>query len=75
MDNGNELIKAMNGDSAAMEYLYKATYPKLRAVTVSILKNEDDAEDIIQETYIKAFTSFSQLDDAGKFEPWLCRIA
>ena len=71
----NDVLKALNGDNAAMECLYNETYPKLRAVTVSILKNEDDAEDIIQDTYIKAFSTLKQLDDASKFDAWLCRIA
>ena len=71
----NDVLKALNGDNAAMERLYNETYPKLRAVTVSILKNEDDAEDIIQDTYIKAFSTLKQLDDASKFDAWLCRIA
>lgn len=71
----NDVLKALNGDNAAMERLYNETYPKLRAVTVSILKNEDDAEDIIQDTYIKAFSTLKQLDDISKFDAWLCRIA
>lgn len=75
MDIRNNVQKAIGGDIQAMEFLYKSTYQKLRAVTVSILKNEDDAEDIIQESYIKAFSNLHQLEDAEKFEGWLCRIA
>ncbi len=74
MDMIDNVIKAMNGDQEAISELYYATYPKLRAVAVSILKNEDDAEDIVQDSYIKAFSSLHQLDNAQKFEPWLCRI-
>lgn len=75
MEFENYVLKALKGDEQAMERLYNATYPKLRAVTISILKNEDDAEDIIQDSYIKAFSNLHQLEDAGKFEAWLCRIA
>ena len=74
MDIINNVIKAMDGDQEAISELYYATYPKLRAVAVSILKNEDDADDIVQDSYIKAFSSLHQLDNAKKFEPWLCRI-
>lgn len=74
MEMKNNVIKAMEGNQKAISELYYATYPKLRAVAVSVLKNEDDAEDIIQEAYIKAFSSLHQLDDVKKFEPWLCRI-
>ena len=79
LENKMDFIKdanlAIQGDEKAMERLYYNTYPKLKAVTVSILKNESDAEDIIQETYIKTFSSLNQLDNASKFEAWLCRIA
>ena len=74
MDIINNVIKAMDGDQEAISELYYTTYPKLRAVAVSILKNEADADDIVQDSYIKAFSSLHQLDNAKKFEPWLCRI-
>ncbi len=74
MDMIKNVIKAIDGDQEAISELYYATYPKLRAVAVSILKNEDDAEDIVQDSYIKAFSSLHQLDNAKRFEPWLCRI-
>ncbi len=74
MDVINNVIKAMDGNQEAISELYYATYPKLRAVAVSILKNEDDADDIVQDSYIKAFSSLHQLDNAKKFEPWLRRI-
>ena len=74
MDIINNVIRAMDGDQEAISELYYTTYPKLRAVAVSILKNESDADDIVQDSYIKAFSSLHQLDNAKKFEPWLCRI-
>ena len=66
MDIINNVIKAMDGDQEAISELYYTTYPKLRAVAVSILKNEDDADDIVQDSYIKAFSSLHQLDNAKK---------
>lgn len=74
MDIISNVIKAMDGDQEAIGELYYTTYPKLRAVAVSILKNEDDADDIVQDSYIKAFSSLHQLDNAKNFEAWLCRI-
>ena len=75
MNTRDSVQKAIGGDAQAMELLYKATYQKLRAVTISVLKNENDAEDIVQESYIMAFSNLHQLEDADKFEGWLCRIA
>ena len=74
MDVINNVIKAIDGNQEAISELYYTTYPKVRSIAVSILKNEDDADDIVQDSYIKAFSNLHQLDNAKKFEPWLCRI-
>ncbi len=71
IDNVN---RARQGDQDAISELYYTTYPKIRSVAVTILKNENDADDIVQDSYIKAFSNIHQLDDANKFEAWLCRI-
>ena len=49
MDVINNVIKAIDGNQEAISELYYTTYPKVRSIAVSILKNEDDAEDIVNE--------------------------
>src|SRR5215831_11702585 len=41
----------------------------------SILQNHEDAEEIVQETVLKAFTHLEQLRDGESFKPWLLQIA
>ena len=48
--------KAKNGDSVAWSELYSATFPVAYGVAVQLVKNKDIAEDIIQDSYITAFT-------------------
>ncbi len=74
MNTTDNVMKALRGDQNAISELYYSTYPKLRAVAISILKNENDAEDIVQDSYIKAFTNLDTLMDASKFESWIGRI-
>lgn len=74
MDITNNVNKALKGDQEALSELYYATYQKTHAIAISILKNEQDADDIVQESYIKAFSSLPQLKNAKDFEPWLGRI-
>ena len=60
------LIAAVaKGDEAAFERLYAATRAKLFGVVLRILRRQDLAEEVIQETYVKIWSS------AGQFNPAL----
>src|SRR3954464_288520 len=71
------LIAAVaKGDEAAFERLYAATRAKLFGVVLRILRRQDLAEEVIQETYVKIWSS------AGQFNPalaspitWMASIA
>jgi RNA polymerase sigma factor (sigma-70 family) len=71
------LIAAVaKGDEAAFERLYVATRAKLYGVVLRILRRQELAEEIIQETYVKIWNS------AGQFNPelaspitWMTSIA
>ena len=43
-------------------------------VAFSVLRNREDAEDVAQEAFAKAYRSFSQLRDRGRFRAWLVRM-
>ena len=66
--------KAKNGNSFAWTQLYSETYPVAFGVAVQLVKNKDIAEDIIQDSYITAFTKLDTLQDAEKFQHWFNRI-
>lgn len=66
--------RAKEGDNAAFVEIYQLTYQKLYFLALSILKNEADAEDALQETYIKIFTSLQDLEDGIVFIAWSNRI-
>jgi RNA polymerase sigma-70 factor (ECF subfamily) len=64
------LIAAVaKGDEAAFERLYAATRAKLFGVVLRILRRQDLAEEVIQETYVKIWNS------AGQFNPGLAEVA
>ena len=71
------LIAAVaKGDEAAFERLYAATRAKLFGVVLRILRRQDLAEEVIQETFVKIWHS------AGQFNPalsspitWMASIA
>lgn len=49
-------------------------YPKLFKLASVRLGNDQDAEDVVQEAYARAFKSFDTLKDASNVSPWLVQI-
>lgn len=62
------------GDSNAMTALYQQTWKKVYPSVLFLLKNKEEAEDIMQEGFIKGFQRLHELQDAEKFVPWLKSI-
>lgn len=62
------------GDGAAFAKLYELTYQRLFYLAFSILDNEEDAKDAVQESYIKIFDSIHSLHDDGLFLAWANKI-
>lgn len=67
--------KALNGDSRAFEYIIRKYQKRLYYTVLQIVMNHDDTNDVIQETFIKAYTKLSTYDRSYPFYPWLYRIA
>jgi len=65
---------AIKGDIKAFEELYTHYYGKIFALARMTVKNETDAEDILQQTFINAWQSLSSLDNPEAFNTWLQKI-
>lgn len=63
--------RARKGDEEAVTMLYSRTYSSVFWTIRSLVKNEEDAADILQDTYIKAFQKLDQLQEDGAFLSWL----
>lgn len=71
-----ELIqRAKSGDQDALTELYQRTYTAVYQTAVALVRDEDTALDILQDSYLKAFRSLDQLKDVNKFGAWMKRIA
>ena len=77
-DNNKEitrLIKQMqNGSKSAFEEFYKLTSPKAYFTALKITQNEQDAEDILQESYIKALEKINEIDTTQNINSWFLKI-
>ncbi len=62
-------------DNEARRALFEAFYGRTFAVVYNILRRRENAEDITQDAFIKAFQNIDQLQDQSKFGAWLTVIA
>lgn len=69
------VLSAKNGNKKAFDKLYKLTSNDVWFTCVSLLKDEENAKDIMQETYITAFLKLDTLKDEEKFCGWITSIA
>lgn len=65
---------AKAGDNSAFEDLYNMTKKSAYFIAYSITKNEQDAMDIMQDSYIKAFNNIDSLRQPEVFDSWLNSI-
>lgn len=59
----------------AFRHIYQFLSGKLYYVCLRYLKNEADAQDVLQETFVSAFHKIASFSGSGSFEGWLRRIA
>nr|WP_214460491.1 sigma-70 family RNA polymerase sigma factor [Flavihumibacter fluvii] len=56
------------------EELYKRFAPKMYAVCLRYAGNNDDAQDLLQEGFIKVFRNLAKFRNEGSFEGWIRRV-
>ncbi|MEK4130228.1 sigma-70 family RNA polymerase sigma factor [Solibacillus sp. FSL W8-0474] len=66
--------QALAGDENAIRHITTMHKPRLLAKAYTYMKNKQDAEDIVQETFIKAFGALAQLKEPKYFATWLYKI-
>jgi RNA polymerase sigma-70 factor, ECF subfamily len=75
-DPDSELVvRAQAGDGEAFGVLVLQHKARISRVILRIIKNREDAEDEVQETFIRAYRGLSEFRGNSKFTSWLTRIA
>jgi RNA polymerase sigma-70 factor, ECF subfamily len=67
--------RVLAGDTAVYEVVMRRYNTRLYRVARAILKNDSEAEDVMQDAYVKAFQHLGQFAGRAKFSTWLTRIA
>jgi RNA polymerase sigma-70 factor (ECF subfamily) len=71
-----EVVRRIRGgESFLFEIIMRRYNQRLFRVTNSILKNEGEAEDVIQDAYVRAYANLHQFAGEAKFSTWLTKIA
>ncbi len=68
------LAGCIRNNAAAQEALYNRFSPRMLGVCYRFAKNREDAEDMLQEGFIKVFTQIHQYRNEGTLEGWIRRI-
>ena len=76
LDDDMVLVEAsMSGDIAAFEELVRRYDSKLLRIALQVTHNQEDAQEAVQETFLKAYQKLNQFRGNSKLSTWLIRIA
>jgi len=64
----------IKNDASAQQELYQRYSPKMLSVCYRYAKTREDAEDMLQEGFIKVFSQINKFEKRGSLEGWILRI-
>jgi RNA polymerase sigma factor (sigma-70 family) len=74
ISDGDLIRGCLSGDSRMQEQLYNRFAPKMYAVCLRYSNNADDAQDLLQEGFVKIFKNLDRFRAEGSFEGWVRRV-
>lgn len=69
------VARALRRDGAAFEAIMRRNNRRLYRIARSILRSDHEAEDVVQETYVRAFAKLGEFRGPSGLSAWLARIA
>lgn len=69
------VLKAQRGDLHAFDELVERYHGKIYGLTYNMTSNREDAEDLTQEVFVKAFEALPRFQGKSSFYTWIYRIA
>src|SRR5690348_10578492 len=74
-DDAALVSRALARDEAAVRAIMQANNRRLYRLARGILRDDAEAEDVVQETYVRAFTHLEEFRGGSSLSTWLSRIA
>src|SRR5215472_8478608 len=74
--NDEEAVsRVLQGETGLFEIIMRRYNQRLFRVARAILRNDSEAEDVVQDAYVRAYQHLSQFAGKSTFSTWLTRIA
>ncbi len=74
-EDADLIHRAVDGDQRAFAALQKKYHPAISNLIRRMLRSGDDVEDLVQETFVKAFNALRSFNHEYAFSTWLYKIA
>jgi RNA polymerase sigma-70 factor (ECF subfamily) len=68
------LIRAKLGDIDAFTHIVEAYHARCLRFARAMLRNADDAEDVVQDAFVRLYRALPRYEERQRFEPWLFQI-
>src|SRR5215469_17840506 len=75
MSDEEAVSRILNGESALFEVIMRRYNQRLYRVARAILRDDHEAEDVMQDAYVRAYEHLEQFAGRAAFATWLTRIA
>jgi RNA polymerase sigma-70 factor (ECF subfamily) len=75
LDDEKVVERVLAGDKAWFEVLLRRHNQRLFRVARAIVKSDAEAEDVVQQAWLSAYSHLQQFESAARFSTWLTRIA
>ena len=73
-DDRSLVLRVKRGDAAAYDVLVRRYLRRASAIARRLLGHEEDAEDLVQDAFIRALERIHKFDDSRPFGPWFFRL-
>ncbi len=73
-EDGQYIKRVLNGETNAYAFLVNKYKSMAFSLALKMLKNQEDAEEVAQDAFVKAYQSLSQFRGGARFSTWLYRI-
>jgi RNA polymerase sigma-70 factor, ECF subfamily len=68
------LIRVQQGDAEAFDLLVRRYLPRARVIARRLMQDPDDADDLVQDAFLRALEKIGSFDVGRAFEPWFTRL-
>ena len=69
------ISRVLDGETALYEIIMRRYNQRLYRIARTMLRDDDEAEDVMQDAYVRAYASLDQFAGKAKFSTWLTKIA